>query len=267
MTASSSLRGRVPGQLAMSEIIATQRTVPMRSRLARIFGISPLQPSARSLYRAALGELLVGDTLDNLGPEWDVLHVVPVDADRRDIDHLVIGPPGVFSLSTQNMLGDEVFIDGERLLVDNKPRDDIAATRTLAETASELLSEAAELTVHVEPILVIVNPKKLVVRQQPSGLLVVSSRQLLRWLKNLERTLPGEDVAHISDVADRNSTWHTAATLPEDTPGLHRDFGALREEVRGATRRRIAWSSLAFVILCATVWGSTVLIVEHLIAH
>jgi Nuclease-related domain len=267
MSASSSLRGRVPGQLAMSEIVAAQQTTPTRSRLARVFGTSPLRPTARPLYRAALGELLVGDTLDNLGPEWDVLHVVPVDANGRDIDHLVIGPPGVFSLSTQNMLGDEVWVGGETLLVDNKPRDDIATTRRLAEIASALLSAAAGRTVTVDPILVVVNPKKLVLREQPSGLVVVSSKQLLRWLKNLERTLPGEDVAYISDVADRDSTWHTAATLPEDTPALHRDFAVLREEVRGATRRRIAWSAIAFAILCGAIWVSTVLIVEQLLGH
>jgi hypothetical protein len=114
---------------------------------------------------------------------------------------------------------------------------------------------------------VIVNPKKLVLREQPSGLVVVSSKQLLRWLKNLERTLSGEEVAFISDVADRNSTWQTSATLPEDTPGLHRDFGVLREEVLGAMRLRITWGAIAFAVVCAAIWVSTVLIVEDLMGH
>jgi hypothetical protein len=267
MVASSSLRGRVPGQLAMSEIVAAQRTTPTRSRVAKFFGASPLEPRTRPLYRAALGELLVGDTLDHLGPEWDVLHVVPVDEDGRDIDHLVIGPPGVFTLTTENMLGDEVWIGGETMLVDNKHRDDILAAKTLAETASGLLSTASGRTVTVEPILVLVNPKRLVLREQPSGLIVVSSKHLLRWLKSLDRTLEGEDVANISDVADRNSTWLAAVAPLEDTPQLNRDFGELREQVRRATRVRIAWGILAFAILCTVIWVSTVLFVEHLMSH
>src|SRR5471032_1038231 len=93
MPASSSLRGRVPGQVAMSVVVTTQLATPPRSGLSRIFGRSPLTPKTRPLYRAALGELLVGDMLDNLGPRWDVLHVVPVDESCKDIDHLVIGPP------------------------------------------------------------------------------------------------------------------------------------------------------------------------------
>ncbi len=79
MPASNSLRGRVPGQVAMSEVIAAQLDVPPRSRLARLFGRSPLTPETRPKYRAALGELLVGDMLDNLGTRWDVLNVVPRD--------------------------------------------------------------------------------------------------------------------------------------------------------------------------------------------
>jgi hypothetical protein len=267
MVASSSLRGRVPGQLAMSEIVAAQRTTPTRPPLAKFFGASPLEPRTRPLYRAALGELVVGDTLDHLGPDWDVLHVVPVDEDGRDIDHLVIGPPGVFTLTTENMLGDEVWIGGETMLVDNKSRDDILAAKKLAETASELLSTASGQPVKVEPILVLVNPKRLVLREQPSGLVVVSSKQLLRWLKGLDRTLEGIDVATISDVADRNTTWRAADTPLEDTPQLNRDFGELREQVRRATRLRIAWGILAFAILAAVVWVSTGVIVEHLMAH
>ena len=54
MPVSTSLRGRVPGQAAMAEIVEVQRAVPPRSLAARLFGVSPLTPASRGLYRAAL---------------------------------------------------------------------------------------------------------------------------------------------------------------------------------------------------------------------
>ncbi|HEY2642500.1 MAG TPA: hypothetical protein VGI56_01990, partial [Galbitalea sp.] len=83
----------------------------------------------------------------------------------------------------------------------------------------------------------------------------------------LDRTLEGEDVANISDVADRNSTWLAPVAPLEDTPQLNRDFGELREQVRRATRVRIGWGILAFAVLCTVIWVSTVLFVEHLMSH
>jgi hypothetical protein len=34
-------------------------------------------------------------------PEWTVLHSVPVGTGSTDIDHIAIGPAGVFTLNTK----------------------------------------------------------------------------------------------------------------------------------------------------------------------
>jgi hypothetical protein len=267
MSASNSLRGRVPGQAAMSEVIAAQNAHTPRSRLARIFGVSPLAPGTRALYRTAIGELVVGDALDNLGPEWDVLHVIPIAEDDGEIDHLVIGPPGVFSIATENFPGEDIWVGGETLLVGSRHDDGIPKAKQLARSASGILTDASGQEVVVEPILVIVNPRKLVLREQPSGLIVVSSKQLLRWLTRLERTMFGDDVAKVSDVADRNSTWQSSAGSVTDAEQLYRDFAVIREQVTGATRTRILWGVGAFVVVGICVWVGTAIIVQHLLAR
>ena len=62
----------------------------------------------RTWRAAAKGEREVGRRLRKLEPGWLVVHSVPLGEDRSDIDHLVIGPAGVFTLNTKNLLGARV---------------------------------------------------------------------------------------------------------------------------------------------------------------
>ncbi len=280
MSASDSLRGRVPGQSVMSEIVARQRARPPRSSVARLFGVSPLAVGDRGLYRAALGELVVGDTLDNLGPEWDVLHVVPVSAAEPEIDHLVIGPAGVFTIRTRNFPGLEIWVAGNALLVGAEQVTDIVDAGLEGERASELLSRAAGKRVDVRPVVVLVNPKKLVVRERPAGVVVISSRLLAGWLRSLDREQDGREVALVSDVADRSTTWRTATPddgvidageaeggIATDTQELHREFATLRQEVVRAASLRVFWGGVAFIIAAGFLWISIASFVSHLMVR
>jgi len=264
MPASSSLRGRVPAQAAMSEVVAAQLDVPNRSRLARLFGTSPLTAATRPMYRAALGELLVGDMLDNLGPRWDVLHVVPLDINEKDIDHLVIGPPGVFTITTENFPGQELKVNGDSLSVGSRQFDDVAVARSLGERAAERLSAAAGRPVSVRPLLVAVTPTKLVLREQPDGVCVVTSKQLLHHLGEQEPSLSGADVASISDIADRNTTWDYRSDLPQDPQKVGDSFAALRVQVQDAAQARLFWGIVGFVVLATCIWISTAMLATHL---
>jgi len=267
MPASSSLRGRVPGQIAISAVIAAQVGVPRRSFIARTFGKSPLNPQSRNLYRAAVGELLVGDMLDTLGPRWDVLHVVPVDDSGKDIDHLVIGPPGVFAITTENFPGQEIKVNGDDLAVGSQRFDDIAAARELGSHAAELLSEAGGRPIAVTPLLVVATPTKLSLRAQPEGAAVVASKQLLQYLEKLDRTLDGAEVAFISDIADQSTTWQAVPGPAQDTQALTQEFGALRTSVRDAAQARLFWGVVAFAVVAACAWVSTMLVTQHLMGH
>jgi hypothetical protein len=267
MPASSSLRGRVPGQVAMSAVVANQLASPQRSRFARFFGKNPLTPKDRTLYRAAVGELLVGDMLDNLGPRWDVLHVVPVDDSGKDIDHLVIGPPGVFTITTENFPGQEIKVTGDLLAVGNQRFDDIAVARELGQSAAELLSRAAKQPITVTPLLVVVTPTKLAMREQPQGASVVASRALLHYLDKLDPTLDGAQVALISDVADRDVTWQAAPGPAQDTQELSQKFAELRTAVQEATQVRLFWGVVGFAVVAAAVWFSIAMIVQHLMGR
>src|SRR4051794_31911273 len=102
----SDLRHRLPAQSLM------QRTLALHQP-------SFYTPSgdALSWYKGALGEIAVAGVLGWLGSEWTVLHSVPVGAGDSDIDHVVIGPAGVFTINTKSHPGQDVWIGGHGLLV------------------------------------------------------------------------------------------------------------------------------------------------------
>ena len=108
---------------------ATSRTYPIvreflrlgtirknRSFLARTLGVNPLPSASRALYRGALGEIAVSDALAQLGPGWVVLDSVPVAKDGGDVDHVVIGPCGVYTIAVRNHAGRAIWVGGAVVL-------------------------------------------------------------------------------------------------------------------------------------------------------
>ncbi|MFF2300083.1 nuclease-related domain-containing protein [Arthrobacter sp. NPDC058127] len=104
------LSDRIPGQSVIEKLLADRAGASSRSFLGRIFGADPLTPDNHPWYKGALGEVAVGRILERLGPEWTVLHAVPVGAGTSDIDHVLIGPSGVFTLNTKNHTGQSVWV-------------------------------------------------------------------------------------------------------------------------------------------------------------
>ena len=77
---------------------------------------------AEGWYRGVLGERRVAAILDQLSvaqPQspWTVLHSVPVGRGESDIDHVVIGPPGVFTINTKFSPGKDVWVAGRGMYV------------------------------------------------------------------------------------------------------------------------------------------------------
>lgn len=265
MPQSRSLRGRVAGQSAMSAVVLAQAVGDRRSGIQRLFGVSPLTPTSKRSYRAALGELLVGDVLENLGPSWDVLHGIPIGDGL--VDHLVIGPAGVFAVRATNCTDQDVIVDGDSLVVDGEIRGDVECSRADATSVAGLLAEATGGTVRVLPLLVVVDAARLTVRRPASEVRIVASRDLHRVLIHSAHTLSGEEVARISDLADLESTWPERTADELDTQMLTRDFTIVREQVRSALARRITWAAAGIGLLYGVVWGVIAALVATIVGR
>jgi len=257
------LRERVAGQSAMSAVVEAQALALPLGRLGRLFGMSPLTAAGRAHYRGALGELLVGDVLDDLGPAWDVLHDLPLESST--LDHLLIGRAGVFSIRTADFGRADVVVDGDSLLVDGEASDDIASARVEADEVARLLGEAAGVPVRVRPLLVVIDPKRLAIRASAAGLRVIGSFDLERVLTRAPHTLTGDDVARLSDVADLVTTWPPGRGTELDTRQVHREFELIRSDVREAIVRRVFWAGATTVLVCASTMGTVATLVSLMV--
>jgi hypothetical protein len=239
----------------MRRCLAAQAAAPPRGRVARFFGATPLHPTARSGYLGALGEIVVANVLAQLGPAWTVLHDVPVGfgSERRDIDHLVIGPAGVYTISTKNHSGKRIRIGGSTFAVNGQRMKHTREALRESARASEILSLVSGRPVVVTPIIVVVNPATIVVEGKPARVPVLASNDLKLWLARRPRVLSDRAVVHFSLFADEASTWYAGPVPLADTERTVRKFEQLRREVDAARQRARQWmlilAATAFVVL------------------
>jgi hypothetical protein len=237
----ASLLERGAGQAVIAEVLRIQDGEPSRSWWGRLCGTSPLSARARPWFKGALGEIAVGSILSRLGPEWTVLHAVPVGSGTSDIDHVVIGPGGVFTLNTKNHARQTVWVGERALLVAGQKKHHLSHARHEAARAQKRLSAAVGEPVPVTAVLVLVEPKTLTIKQHPAGVDVVTDRRLRRWLHRHRPVLTPDQIARITAAAVLPGTWHDRPAPPQDPVPLQERFAALRDSVRTARRRRGLW--------------------------
>ncbi len=83
-----------------------------------------------------------------------MLHAVPVGNRGSDIDHVAIGPGGVWTLNTKTHPGKSVWIGKHQVRVDGHKTHYLRNSRHEAERASRLLTSACGFPVTVRAALV-----------------------------------------------------------------------------------------------------------------
>ena len=230
------------GQVAIAELLKAQGEVPPRPLIARIFGMSPLSPETHVLYRGVVGEIEVGESLDRLGPEWSVLHAVPVESGLADIDHLVIGPAGVFVVATKNHSGLNVWASQRTLMVAGVRQPHIRNMEYEMGRAERSLSKAAGSAIEVSGILAMVAAKSVVVREKHRDVAVLTAGHIVGWLQRHKRVLTPAQVSHIGTAASLASTWDSSDSDAECPDTNRLQFEQLRAAVRRAWRIQMAWA-------------------------
>lgn len=255
----ASLRSRVAAQTVMTEFLRAQARVKPRSRLARILGGSVLSEESERWYAGALGELAVGETLDRLGPEWVVLHAVPLEALEADIDHVVIGPTGVFALSTRNYSDQSVWIAKGAFEVAGRRRNHIRNSEFEVGHVERTLGAALGAAVQATGVIVVVDPKSITVREMPRDVGVVSSDELVFWLQSRPQVLSASEVEELAALAEKPATWLSTPAALEDGTRLRSEFDAVRREVRTAQAAHNAWliavTGVLLACLCLATWA------------
>lgn len=241
------LAANFAGQSAIAALLEAQALVPQRSVLRRLFGASPLTAETRDLFAVAIADLTVGDALSALGPEWVIVHSVPVSPGSTTLDHLAIGPGGVFVIETRSHSGQAVWASQRTFMVAGIRYPHIRNMEYEMGRVERLLGAGSNGSVEVSGVLAVVDPKTLTVRQKHRDVAVIQSTELVRFLHEQRRVLSEGDVQRIGAAAETPITWTDECTEVADIAGLRASFTELRRNVTSAWRRQIFWVTLITV--------------------
>ena len=164
------------------------------------FRLRRVLPQVRQLRLASEGERAVGQYLERLREKGhQVFH--DVIGDGFNVDHVVIGPAGVFTVETKTRSkpargNSKISFDGQRILVAGREpdRDPVVQGKAQASWLRGLLDESTGRQFNVRPVIVFPG---WFIDQQPGAskeLWVLEPKALPAFLSNEHAVLSPEDV-------------------------------------------------------------------------
>ncbi len=119
------------------------------------------RPETAGWRTGLAGEQLVAAELEPLtGDGWRVLHSIPLPR-NVDIDHLLVGPGGVFSVNTKYHRGSRIWVGDEAVSVGGRSYPYTRKSRAEARRASAALTRACGFPVAVAGVLAFVEAESL----------------------------------------------------------------------------------------------------------
>jgi hypothetical protein len=195
------------GAAAREQAMSAKDAAPVRTFFARALGV---HTEERAWRIGADGEEKVAAQLAKVikkDPRWRVIHAIPVGSRGTDIDHLMIGPGGVFTINTKHHPGAKIWVGGSTFLVDGHKQPYVRNSRHEASRASDLLADGCGFPVSVEGVIVTVNADDVVIKTQPEGVSVLPRMQVTRWLLRHGAVMDTDTIEAVYEVARRSTTW------------------------------------------------------------
>lgn len=160
----------------------------------------------------AWGEEATGKELAKLDPaSWIVIH--NVSTGRGNVDHLVVGPGGVFVLDSKR-IGGRVVMSDDEIRVERLDDENLSyrhegalAVRRLAAQTSQRMLDATRIKSWVTPVMVVWAefPQKVV----EGACVVVHGDELVAWLESQPVRIAPLNVPRIAEAA--RAAWTTSA--------------------------------------------------------
>ena len=137
---------------------------------------------------------------------------------RGDIDHVLMGPPGVITINTKYHRRGNVLVDGDIVIVNGRRSAYVTKARQEADRARTMLATALaangdhELatTLPVRPLIVVVGAVPRVAREP--GVPIVALQRLRHTVETMPARLSTDHVEAVYEVAHSEDTWILPAT-------------------------------------------------------
>jgi len=246
--------GRFAGQSVVEELLRQHSGHRPPSRFAGLFGASPLDSNGLNWLRAAQAEIVVGDILARLPAGYRVYHSLPLRHTAFWVDHLVLGPGGIFVLSAKTHWDRDLAGSLRTIMIGDQPVPYLRDAAFEAAQMADRLAAAMPTDTVVHPVIVLVDPHKILLTRQSASVTVIDSARLRRWLVARPAVWTTQQQAAVSAFIDDPATWQTRgeALAPEH---LHARFTELEQDVAAARVRRTTFTVLAagVVVIVGTV--------------
>lgn len=205
-----------PGQGVRAEAEAAWVASKDRSKFLAYAGrMLNVHTDERAWRVGADGEEAIGARLNKLRDQgWRVLHSIPVGDRGSDIDHVLIGPGGVFTLNSKNHPGGKIWVAKYQMRVNGQVVPYLRNASHEATRASRLLSKATGMDVTVRSCIVVLTGTivpEVKIKQMPDDVMVLDRMDVPRWFKKRPSSLPPEHIDAIFDAARRSTTWTAKA--------------------------------------------------------
>ena len=196
---------RRAGEAVAEQAAAERKAAPVRTMAARLLGV---HTDERAWRVGAAGERKVAARLERLGEGWHVLHGVPVGDRGADIDHVVVGPGGVFTVNAKHHPDARIWVGGNTFMVNGQRQPYVRNARHEAQRASRLLSASVGSDVEVSGVIAVVGAHKgFTVKARPEDVHVVTRKEIAAWLGRLPQRLSQQRVEIVVRAARRSDTW------------------------------------------------------------
>lgn len=241
------LRERMPAQALMERLLVARAEGQIRDLP---LGIVMLSKDALAWLRGIRGELDVAARLARLGDGWTVLHSVPIGRKQSDIDHIAIGPGGVFTINSKRHVDKAVWVAGSTYLVSGQRTQYLRNSEHEARRVKSILFQHG-IDVPVVPVIAVSGAKTLTIKAQPTwdGVpILVTGAAFLRRRLARRKGLTAQAASEIAALVSRPEMWQ-ASERHETSPAEL--VAAYRYIDRGYSRFRFAAGSLLLAALAA----------------
>ncbi len=237
--------GGIPA--SVRSFLGAQNSAPRSPLFPRLFGRNPVPRSLRNQYRIAWGDVAVIEVLSQLGSDWLVRSCDSLDGEG--IEHVLVGPSGIFCMIVRHQLDDAIWIDGGVILADGERLPHLRDAEYAAVRLTQMMSDAVGSRVAAAPCLVLTGTRSVSVAKPPRRVAVMRTRDIRAWLKGLSPVLSNEEAVTLRESAAADRDCYVVGEVGSSSALALDEFRKVRSDMIQARHVRLTWVTAALVLL------------------
>jgi hypothetical protein len=159
----------------------------------------------RAAHAALKEEQKIGAELADLPAGWFVLASLDIecldhpDPDDLHVDHVVIGPGGVFTIYVEHQPSAKVWVSEHAVTINGRESNRLRRARFEARRSSRVLTDACGFNVTVQSVLILIGAATMQTVSHPAEVHVRTQHEIRDWLCRQPPRLDSDMVRAIYD--------------------------------------------------------------------